>query len=272
MPATRVFVFGLALMSGVAAAQAQTVITRQISEEPVETTITQGPYGTVITRRPLDTSYRRVIAPGYVAPGYVAPGYATPGYVAPGYAPPGYGTVQVRSLNPPAVVIEESDDDDEDVVETVRVRTVPARVAAPVVRARPLARRGSPPIMARAVEPEDRPVARVRRVSAPLALRPAQREIVYRTIVRERVYAPPAVVQGGYAVAPVGYVASPYVATNAVAYAVGAPVPQRVALVAVPQTLTVQVPVTRGYRYAVVNNRVLLVDPATNIIVADVTP
>ncbi len=271
MPATRLFVFGLALMSGVAAAQAQTVITRQISEEPVETTITQSPYGTVITRRPLDTSYRRVISPGYVAPGYVAPGYATPGYAAPGYAPPGYGTVQVRSLNAPAVVIEEDDDDDEDVVETVRVRTVPARVAAPVVRARPLARRGPPPILARAVEPDGRPVARVRRVSAPLALRPAQREIVYRTIVRERVYAPPAVVQGGYAVAPVGYVASPYVATNAVGYAVGAPVPQSIALAAVPQTLTVQVPVIRGYRYAVVNNRVLLVDPATNIIVADVT-
>ncbi|HEX5846167.1 MAG TPA: hypothetical protein VFY53_07790, partial [Rhodoplanes sp.] len=177
MPATRLFVFGLALMSGVAAAQAQTVITRQISEEPVETTITQGPYGTVITRRPLDTSYRRAIAPGYVAPGYVAPGYATPGYAAPGY-----GTVQVRSLNAPAVVIEEADEDDEDVVETVRVRTVSARVAAPVVRARPLARRGNPPILARAVEPDERPVVRVRRVSAPLALRPAQREIVYRTI------------------------------------------------------------------------------------------
>ncbi len=282
MPATRLFVFGLALMSGVAAAQAQTVITRQISEEPVETTITQSPYGTVITRRPLDTSYRRVITPGYVAsgyatPGYATPGYATPGYAAPGYAAPGYarpayGTVQVRSLNAPAVVIEETDEDDEDVVETVRVRTVPARVAAPVVRARPLARRGPPPILARAVEPDARPVARVRRFSAPLALRPAQREIVYRTIVRERVYAPPAVVQGGYAVAPVGYVASPYVATNAVGYAVGAPVPQTIGLAAVPQTLIVQVPVTRGYRYAVVNNRVLLVDPATNIIVADVTP
>ncbi|HEX5847410.1 MAG TPA: DUF1236 domain-containing protein, partial [Rhodoplanes sp.] len=73
-------------------------------------------------------------------------------------------------------------------------------------------------------------------------------------------------------VAPAGYDASPYVATNAVGYAVGAPVPQTIGLAAVPQTLIVQVPVTRGYRYAVVNNRVLLVDPATNIIVADVTP
>ena len=41
MPVTRLFAFGLAMMSGVAAAHAQTVITRQISEEPVETTITQ---------------------------------------------------------------------------------------------------------------------------------------------------------------------------------------------------------------------------------------
>jgi hypothetical protein len=267
MPATRLIAFGLALMSGAAAAHAQTVVTRQISEEPVETIVTQGPYGTVITRRPLDTSYQRVITPGYVAPGYVTPGYATPGY----------GTVQVRSLNAPAVVVEEADPDDE-VVETVRVRRTPARVAAPVARARPIARRGSPPIMARAVEPETRPVARVRRASAPLALRPAQREIVYRTIVRERVYAQPQVVNAGaYGLAPVGmqvvgYVASPYVTTNAVTYAVGAPVPQTVALAAVPQALALQVPVTRGYRYIVVNNRVLLVDPATNIIVADVTP
>jgi hypothetical protein len=69
MPVTRLFAFGLAMMSGVAAAHAQTVITRQISEEPVETTITQSPYGTVITRRPLDTPYQRVIVPGYGVPG-----------------------------------------------------------------------------------------------------------------------------------------------------------------------------------------------------------
>jgi hypothetical protein len=140
-----------------------------------------------------------------------------------------------------------------------------------------VARRGTPPITARQVEPEPRPAARVRRASAPLALRPAEREVIYRTIVRERVYAPPAV-DANYAVAPagaqvVGYVASPFaVVTNAIAYVVGVVVPQTVTLVTMPQVLAVQVPATRGYQYAVINNRVLLVDPATSIVVADVTP
>jgi len=77
MIATRPIAFGLALMSGTAAAHAQTVVTRQITQEPVETTIVRGPNGTVLTRRPLDLA-----APQGVAPGYPAPGYAAPGYVA----------------------------------------------------------------------------------------------------------------------------------------------------------------------------------------------
>jgi hypothetical protein len=70
----------------------------------------------------------------------------------------------------------------------------------------------------------------------------------------------------------VGYVAWPFFGVaNLLTYALGAPVPQTVALAVVPPTVAVQVPVIRGYRYVVVNNRVLLVDPATNIIVAEVT-
>lgn len=259
MIASRLMAFGLVLISG-AAANAQTVISRQISEEPVETTVTQGPYGTVITRRPLDPSYRRVVPPGYVAtgyaaptyvaPGYAAPTYVTPGYAAPTYVAPGYAAptyAAPRYVAPgyaaPTMVLQDADEDD-DTVESVTVRTV----REPVVAPRRIVRRGNPPILARAVEP----APRVRRaVYRPLALRPAQREIVYRTIVRERVYA------------------SPYAAN---ALALGAVVPQTVALTAVPSTVAVQVPVTRGYQYVVVNNRVLLVDPATSIVVADVTP
>src|SRR5215204_3194212 len=44
---------GLALASATTAAQAQTVISRQIRTEPVETVITQGPDGTAVIRRPL---------------------------------------------------------------------------------------------------------------------------------------------------------------------------------------------------------------------------
>ena len=83
--------FGLALMAGTAAAHAQTVVTRQITQEPVETTIMRGPNGTVVTRRPLDLA-----APQGVAPGYPAPGYAAPGYVATGYVAPAYGRLMSR--------------------------------------------------------------------------------------------------------------------------------------------------------------------------------
>lgn len=244
MTPTRVILVSVALLSSAAAAQAQTVISRQISEEPVETIVTQGPYGTVVTRRVLDTTDdRRPVAPTY-------------------------GTVTVRPLTPRTIVVEEPVDD-EDVIETVTVRRGPAYVDEPPPRRRRAVRavrRGKPPIMARAVEPEPRR-ARVRRVrSAPLALRPAEREVVYRTIVTERVYAPPApvVAYGGAPYWSYGY-------ARPVAYAIGAPVPQSVALAAIPSGLAIQVPVTRGYQYTVINDRVLLVDPATGIVVAEVT-
>jgi hypothetical protein len=241
--------FSLALMCGGTVAHAQqTVISRQISDEPVETTVTQGPYGTVITRRPLDTTYQRVV-------------------------PSGYGTVTVRSVRAPTVAIVESDDDDD--VETVTVRRTRTVVeTAPARRTvRTVSRRAAPPIMARAVELDDedepRPAVRVRRVrTAPLALQPAQREIIYRTIVRERVYAPAPQPVVTYTTPYYGYAYAP----RPVAYTVGTVVPQTIQLAGVPSGLAVQVPATRGYQYAVVNNRVLLIDPATGIIVADVTP
>ena len=48
-------------------------------------------------------------------------------------------------------------------------------------------------------------------------------------------------------------------------------VPATARLAPLPSALAGEVPVLQPYRYAVVNDRVLLVDPATNIIVADVT-
>jgi hypothetical protein len=46
----------LSLFALVGMAQAQTVVTRQISDEPVETVVQQDPGGTVVTRRLLDTT------------------------------------------------------------------------------------------------------------------------------------------------------------------------------------------------------------------------
>jgi len=81
----------------------------------------------------------------------------------------------------------------------------------------------------------------------PLALTPVQRQTVYRTIVRER-FAP---------------------AQPMVEYRVGMRVPQTAQLYAVPQTVAVEVPSIQSYKYMVVNDRVVLVDPVTSEVVAE---
>lgn len=82
----------------------------------------------------------------------------------------------------------------------------------------------------------------------PLQLTPVQRQTIYRTIVRERVQAPQPTVE----------------------YRVGTPVPGGVQLYSVPDTVAVEVPSIRQYKYVMVNNRVVLVDPATSQVVAEV--
>lgn len=86
-------------------------------------------------------------------------------------------------------------------------------------------------------------------VEEPLVLTPVQRQTIYRTIVRERVTpAPPAAIE----------------------YRVGTRVPADVTLYPVPETVAVEVPAVRRYKYMTVNNRVVLVDPATSEVVAEV--
>jgi hypothetical protein len=81
----------------------------------------------------------------------------------------------------------------------------------------------------------------------PLQLTPVQRQTVYRTIVHER--------------------SRPAQAT--VEYRVGTRVPQSAQLYAVPETVAVEVPAIKSYKYMVVNDRVVLVDPATSEVVAE---
>jgi len=92
-------------------------------------------------------------------------------------------------------------------------------------------------------EPESRTVVTTER----LQLTPVQRQTIYRTIVRERV-------------AP---------ARPTVEYRVGTRVPESVQLYAVPQEVAVEVPAIRAYKYMVVNDRVVLIDPATSEVVAE---
>jgi hypothetical protein len=81
----------------------------------------------------------------------------------------------------------------------------------------------------------------------PLRLTPVERQTIYRTIVRERV--------------------SP--ARPTVEYRVGTRVPGSVQLYSVPQEVAVEVPVIRSYKFMVVNDRVVLIDPATSEVVAE---
>jgi hypothetical protein len=111
-------------------------------------------------------------------------------------------------------------------------------------------------------------------VSAPpLALTPAQRTTIYRTIipqgrgrgpiVRERI------VTESIAPTPVARERiSP--AASAYAYAVGSRVADASALAPMPQAVASTVSAVRSYRYMVINHRLLLVDPATGIVVAEV--
>ncbi len=81
----------------------------------------------------------------------------------------------------------------------------------------------------------------------PLRLSPVQRQTIYRTIVRERV-------------APT---------EPTVEYRIGTRVPQTARLYSVPETVAVEVPAVKRYKYMMVNNRVVLVDPATSEVVAE---
>jgi Protein of unknown function (DUF1236) len=252
--------FGCALALGAAGAHAQSVISRQIDNAPVETIVTQTPNGTVITRRPV------AAAPVYP----VAP--AAPTYVdeTVGAAP----RVETMTVRQPA---------------ETRTTTRTSRVVHHARSAR-----------------ESRTVTRTvrratRRIAAqPLVLDPAQRQVVYRTIVQQQVvplapagypaFPPPAYQPRTVVVAPsatTGYALTPppadlddvdveQIPPAAPLYrtrtTIGSVLPADIALAPLPATAALRVPSVQPYSYATVDGRVLLVDPVTNAVVADITP
>lgn len=233
---------GIVLASAVTAASAQTVISREVTTEPVETIVTQGPDGsTIVSRRPLGTQAETV-----------------------------YGTPSSR-------VVE--------TVETVE------RPAAPTVR-RQAIRQGTTTQGAtttrverkQAQQPRNQTIRTTRRTTttqaaAPLSLTPDDRRIVYQTVVRERPV--PQVVTRDVVTQPAPHLAyrspmttvvepvSPVV--EAVDSYVGMSLPQNVEYYDVPESLAVRLPATRSYHYAYVDDRVLLVDPVSHVVVADIT-
>jgi hypothetical protein len=227
--------FGALAISG---AQAQ-VIQRSVSEEPVETIVTQTPEGTVITRRLLTPAEQQ----------------------------------SIDAITTREVVRR---------VETrpsrVTTRTTTTRKAAKVVRDR---------------APRE-VVTRTVRESVPvIALSPAERHIVYRTIVDREVVPAPRVVapyreawrdpnwrdqtwrdpnwREPYNAPVVAADEDVETAAPAYVYAVGSVLPANVPLFAVPQDIGYRVPAAQPYSYAYVGGRAYLVDPGSGVIVADVT-
>ena len=248
---------------GAAVAQAQTSVTRQITREPVETVVTQGPNGVAVTRR--------ILSP--------EPGIST--YLPP---PAAYPTVATQALEP------------EDDVEPA---PLPRRVTTTTTTARTV---GQAPAHTRNTAVRERPVrTTTRTITVPavtdqaLVLSPAQRQVIYRSVA-EREYVPagppmagpPVVAQtefyppppSAYAADERDYAYDPYhddyrptyrPAYRPAPYVVGARIPQSVPLYAVPEPVVARIPAAAPYSYALIDNRVFLVDPATDVIVAEIT-
>lgn len=117
----------------------------------------------------------------------------------------------------------------------------------------------------------------IERPAARIVLSPADRHVIYQTIVEREVVPAPRVVAPAYG-APVTY-GAPVVAQDddddtvvtRPVYAVGAVLPQNVPLYAVPQDVGYRVPAARSYSYAYLGGRAYLVDPASGVVAADVT-
>ena len=322
------------------------VVTREISQQPVETTITRFPDQTVITRRPLPSAGTIGVEPG------VAPAYSTYGTVgvqaypaepavtetvgAPVAAAPvgtdvgarRVRTITVRPARRPGVAPEPAASrtastrriERRHVAHATAARVPPAHVPPAHVAPAQTVGSGAPhrattarhAPATRAAAARRTRVATTRRVGRPLVLTPTQRRTIYRSVVERQVVpaatevvtypatevvapatevvAPPSVTTGyavtypaaptGYPAAPPGAYASPIVyppnayasAGYPVTYTVGSLVPASVPLAPVPRAVVLRVPQVEPYQYAVVNDRVLLVDPATGTVVADVTP
>jgi hypothetical protein len=122
-----------------------------------------------------------------------------------------------------------------------------------------------------------------------IALTPAQRHVIYQTIVEREVQPAPRIVAPAPYAVPAPYLApqpplvsaqvalpgAPVVTQDEVvetpAYAVGAVLPASVPLYAVPQDVALRIPAVQRYGYAYVGRRAYLVDPASGTVVEDVT-
>ena len=307
MRALSLLALGITLAATVATAGAQTVISRQVSEELVETIVTQdakrnrgdpqdparagsGSRSAVAGARYLQSRDRSIHRVWPTNPDRSIPAYDTgPVYPPPAaydrgpvYPPPvAYDPAPVY---PPPVAYDRGPVYPPPVAYGPPgygppVRTVVELPPEPVdvVTTRQYVRPAARAVVTRqvVVRPNAPIVARtdirpVRRVQRAVVLTPAEQRVVYRTIVQQQVIPAAPVVRDPYwGGAPI--VARTDVAPVPAVYPVGSVLPTAVPLYGVPETVAVRVPTARPYSYAYIGGRIYLVDPVSSVIVADVT-
>ena len=265
----------LALAAGAGAANAQTVITREITNEPVETIIERGPGGTVITRRPLETTTPRATLSAGPA---TTEGVETIATVDRPRETAGSATT-IRSVDtaaprraavPPARPAAQKQ---KRVRTASPARTAPMRSATIRSTVRSTTGSAAPAV----VEPPAPVLTTAQRTTLYHTI--VEERAVPRTAVTERVITSPAPVVGEpieplpsrRVIETVG--AAPAVTQRVVTtpagveLVVGSRLPTTVPLYALPPNVSLQIPAVRAYGYAVVDDRVFLADPVSGLIV-----
>src|SRR5918998_1001824 len=249
---------GVALAAS--AADAQTVISREISPQPVETVVTQGPYGTTITRRPVaPAELADTYAPGTFVrqPLNLAPSYE------PSFRPPAPIPGQVVTQPAPVVAQEAPAVERVTIAPPVRREVVTTTTVAPALPPPAyVERRYDVPTTAYVERRYEQPWWE-RRWEQPV-YNTATYPDTYRNTY-QNTWRAPVLAADDEAV-----VTTPVVARTSV-YAIGTMLPAGVPLYSVPESLTYRVPALRPYRYAYLGEQVYLVDPLSNVIVAVVT-
>jgi hypothetical protein len=241
-------------------ANAQAVISRSVTVEPIETTVTQTPNGTVVTRRPLGAQVAQPIA---------QPPIVRTGRAIVESDPGSIDSVTTREVVERAAVTE-----------AMR----PAQRTTARKTSRSAVRRDARPAPSQATRQVVRRTTTTTRAAPRLALNPRERHIIYQTIVerqvvpgRQVVVAPPPVmaqpplVQRQVALRPPIVAADESVSAAEPVYTVGSVLPPNVPLYAMPQNVALGVPAAQTYSYAYLGGHAYLVDPATGTIVEDVT-
>ena len=271
------------------AADGQTAV-KTIKVQPAETTVTQGTDGTtMVTRRP----FEKAPAPMTFTPPPLNSLMNAPAQDAAGFVPPPTRTTpppsvtQTQPAAPAAPPVAQTEAAPPGVTPARR----PVRAAARSAKQKPamrMASRAKPAVVPRGYVASRRAAPRVHvaarpavRTARPLRLASApvldavQRQYIYRAIVEQQTLPQTAIpFADPDAVVPAVVAATEIVARRTrrpIAYTVGSRLPIDVPLIAMPEAATEHMQWLARYSYAIVNDRVLLVDPDSGVVVADMT-